>query len=101
MKKVFLIFAIVCMAVACGKSDESASSSSGGGGGGGDELRESFLGGCVKPLSKEIGQGKANKMCGCMYDKGVAKWGLGDFMKKAMEQGDDVSSLAMECVKNL
>ena len=99
MKKVFLIFAIVCMAVAC-KSDESASSSSGGGGGG-DELRESFLGGCVKPLSKEIGQGKAKKMCGCMYDKGVAKWGLGDFMKKAMEQGDDVTSLAMECAGNL
>ena len=40
-------------------------------------------------------------MCGCMYDKGVAKWGLGDFMKKAMEQGDDVTSLAMECAGNL
>jgi len=68
---------------------------------GGDEIRSSFLEGCVEPLSKEIGTGKARTMCACMYDKGIAKWGLGDFMKKAMEQGDDVQNLAMECAANL
>ena len=62
------------------------------------DIRETFIKGCVDPMVETFGKEKSSKICACMFDKGTDKWSLGDFMKKAMEQGDDVQKIAMECV---
>jgi len=97
MKKILVVFALLCLATACGKSNDSEAA----GGGGSDQIRDTFMESCVAPLSKEISTGKARTMCACMYDKGKAKWGLGDFMNKATEQPEEVQKIAMECAAKL
>jgi hypothetical protein len=64
------------------------------------EMRGTFVSGCVEPMVKNgtFEAKKAEKICACMFDKGTAKWELGTFMKKAMEQGSDVQEIAKECV---
>jgi hypothetical protein len=61
-------------------------------------IRKTFIDGCVEPMVESFGRDKSAKICACMFDKGTAKWDLGEFMKKAMEQGEEVKKLAMECV---
>ena len=98
MKKTLFILAVVCLAFSCGKKEEAAPAGGSGGSEGGAALRTTFVEGCVAPMEEQFGKDKATKICGCMFDEGTSKWSLGDFMKKAMEQGDEVQQLAIKCV---
>jgi len=82
MLKSIFVLTLICFASACGNSK-----------------RAQFIEGCTGPFKGAIEPEKAEKMCGCIFDKGTAKWGLDTFAKKAVSQDPAVQSMAMECMK--
>jgi len=63
------------------------------------EVRESFIGGCTAELKSTFSQEKSVTVCSCMLDKGVDKWGVDEFFKRAIKGGQEVEKIASECVE--